>query len=154
VKGLASVSSTLGGDERGDVLADESAAVGDFQGARQDAVHLDHVGGGVSLVEHDTVHALKVFWLEFVQAVLADAGDDVVEGLGPVVVQGARLELQARDVREVCGHPLFHRRLAAGLGGASLVPEGFQLADLALHFRLGLSIPSICGDLPMQPAPR
>jgi hypothetical protein len=47
----------------GHVFDDEATAVRDFQGAGQDAVHLEHMGRRVPLVEHDAVHPLKVLRL-------------------------------------------------------------------------------------------
>lgn len=67
--------------EGGDVLADHPAAVGDLQGAREDAVHLHDVRGGMAGVEHGPVHALQVLGLQLVDPVLVDARDDVVAGL-------------------------------------------------------------------------
>lgn len=119
------------------VLHDHPAAVRDFQRARQDAVHLEHVRGGVSGVEHGPIHMLKVLGGELVDAVLANPGDDVVAGLGPVVVQGTGLEFQAGDVGEVGLHPRRHGRLAACFRGASVVAQGLQVLDLALNFRFG-----------------
>lgn len=93
--------------ERGDVLADDAAAVRDLQGAGQDAVHLHDVRGGVAGVEHGPVHPFQVLGLQLVDAVLADARDDVV----------ARQELQRYYLAQGFTHVRTVREGAAVNGG-------------------------------------
>lgn len=117
----------------------------DLQRPGQDPVHLQDVGVGVAGVQHLAVHDLQVLRLKLVQPVLADSRDEMVPGLGPVVIQGARFQLQRGDVGEVRGHPLFDGRLAAGPRGSSLVALSLQFTDLAPYFCLGArsAVPSV-----------
>nr|WP_218122273.1 hypothetical protein [Blastococcus aurantiacus] len=74
------VAGALGGrvDEGGDVARDVSALDGDGEGPGQDAVVAQHGGGGVAVVQQGGVELVEVLRPQPVEAVPADAGDQVL----------------------------------------------------------------------------
>jgi transposase len=76
--------------QAGDVPGDVSALHGDFEGARQYAVNLEHCCRRQAFGFEPGVEALNVFRAEAVQAVLAQPGDDPVTDRDGVIVVRAR----------------------------------------------------------------
>ena len=75
-------------DKGAHVAGHTSAPQGDLQSAGQDAVGLQHGGGGEAAVEQLTPCSFDVFGLEPVEAVVSELGLDLVLGQAPVAGQG------------------------------------------------------------------
>nr|WP_246078580.1 hypothetical protein [Modestobacter excelsi] len=128
------VAVALGGrvDEGGDVAGDVAALDGDGEGPGQDAVVPQHRGGGVALVQQGAVELVEVLRTQPVEAVPADAGDQVLAD-GRLIALQRPLSHPARgDLRQPVLEPpgdCRGRRLADRPG----VALAFELSDLRHH---------------------
>lgn len=104
VKGFASVSLDSGRIHEGRHVLHDQTAVGDFQGAGQDPVHLEHVRRSVSGVEHAAVHPLLVRAQELLRRFLPPAPARVLDVGGGT---GIHAEWLVRDGlrRDIGGPP-------------------------------------------------
>nr|WP_245753770.1 hypothetical protein [Geodermatophilus ruber] len=134
VQGGGQVARLLRGrvDQGGDVAGDVAALDGDGQGPGQDPVMPEHRGGGVAVVQQGRVQPVEVLRPEAVEAVAADAWDEVPAD-GRLVALERSLPNAARgDGGEPVLEPGTHgwgRRVGDGPG----VALALELSDLGDH---------------------
>ncbi len=93
------------------------------------AVHLVGSAGGAAGLLHLPVEALQVLRLQLLQAVGAEAGDEVMVHRDPVAVDGVLGDVRRCDVLDPVGEPGRERPALAGLAHRALVALALQLAD-------------------------
>nr|WP_236835557.1 hypothetical protein [Blastococcus sp. KM273129] len=116
-------------DEGGDVAGNVSALDGDGERPRQDAVMAQHGGGGVAGVEERGVELVEVLGAQPVEAVPADAGDEVLADRRLVALQRPLSHPARGDGGQPVLEPCAHRRSARG-ADSPIVALALELSDL------------------------